>query len=471
MSMGPAPFYDLQALHEAQGAPSDPTGDAVQFDQGAAAPMPQQPTGPFQPTGTAFAQQFAQPPAAPPPMMAQPPPQPGMAPSPPMTPMGPQGPVVTPPPSGDLTANVPDLQARMQQYIDMSKRMYDPLKRQENAWQPSQPSMVARLLTFGLAGLPEYNGAQEAYRRNAVTQQHNAALDVQAMNAARQMMAADATMQMAQARFGMEQMRFSLEALRAQSAETDRRVNDEMRLMQMRAFPYEHQMGPSGGGTPPPPPTSAPGMPAAGDFAPPAPGSPLAETGGAPASPAGPSATPTMQPGELPFDFAQRRKGEIAAQAAKEKEAVTTTASTRTMKEAVPKVLDLVNKVEQNLNAVDAGPLASRVHEFKAGTLGMSDPNWIAYRTNTGLLQTLLMRMHVGARGSEGMIAKFRDLIDQGRQSPENMRAALAEIRDYANSVAGNTTVDTTTAAPPPATPLAPIPALGVEDILKKHGY
>ena len=43
--------------------------------------------------------------------------------------------------------------------------------------------------------------------------------------------------------------------------------------------------------------------------------------------------------------------------------------------------------------------------------------------------------MHVGARGGEYIMKHFEDLIDQGKQDPDNLRAALQEIKTYAQSV------------------------------------
>lgn len=123
---------------------------------------------------------------------------------------------------------------------------------------------------------------------------------------------------------------------------------------------------------------------------------------------------------------------QTAVDAAKQ-QALTNT--TKTMVEAAPKVLHLADRVEQDLSKISAGPFASRYQEFMSGRIGAPNPEFTAYRTNVDLLQTLLMRMHVGARGSEGMLAHFANMINAGTQSPENMRAALQQIRLYAEDV------------------------------------
>jgi hypothetical protein len=54
------------------------------------------------------------------------------------------------------------------------------------------------------------------------------------------------------------------------------------------------------------------------------------------------------------------------------------------------------------------------------------------------------MRMHVGARGGEQMMEHFRTLIDTSKQSPENLKAAIGEIVEYAKSVSGQPSTFTT---------------------------
>lgn len=116
-------------------------------------------------------------------------------------------------------------------------------------------------------------------------------------------------------------------------------------------------------------------------------------------------------------------------------EALTNT--TKTMVEAAPKVLALAERlnslIDQQVQTL--GPAASRWQEFMAGRVGSPNPEFTKLRTDAGLLQTLLMRMHVGSRGGEYIMKHFQDLLDTGRQSPENMKAALEEITQYAHDV------------------------------------
>lgn len=113
------------------------------------------------------------------------------------------------------------------------------------------------------------------------------------------------------------------------------------------------------------------------------------------------------------------------------------TGQTRTMAETAPKVLDLAARagqlIDQQVNGL--GPLAGRWSEFMAGKVGAPNPEFTKLRTDIGLLQTALMRMHVGARGGEQMMEHFRNLIDVAKQDPENLKAALEEITAYAKEV------------------------------------
>lgn len=114
------------------------------------------------------------------------------------------------------------------------------------------------------------------------------------------------------------------------------------------------------------------------------------------------------------------------------------TSATRTMSETAPRVLELATEVRRLVDSQEKslGPAASRWGEFMAGKVGAPSAEFTKLRTTAGLLQTALMRMHVGARGGEQIMEHFKDLIDTSKQSPENLRAALDEIMSYAKQVA-----------------------------------
>jgi hypothetical protein len=117
----------------------------------------------------------------------------------------------------------------------------------------------------------------------------------------------------------------------------------------------------------------------------------------------------------------------------------TPTGPTRSMAEVAPRVIGFVDRINQLIdnNEKQLGPLQGRWNEFKQGKIGLPNQGMAQLRTNLSLLETALMRMHVGARGGEQMMEHFHDMIGGLKQNPENIRAAIGEIRDYAVQVAG----------------------------------
>jgi hypothetical protein len=107
------------------------------------------------------------------------------------------------------------------------------------------------------------------------------------------------------------------------------------------------------------------------------------------------------------------------------------------MIEAAPGVIDLAKKVDALVTKQQQtlGPAASRWNEFMTGKVGAPNADFTKLRTDADLLKTLLMRMHVGARGGEKILERFDNLLQEGTQSPQNLHAALQEIQDYAQQV------------------------------------
>jgi hypothetical protein len=140
------------------------------------------------------------------------------------------------------------------------------------------------------------------------------------------------------------------------------------------------------------------------------------------------------------------------------------TGTTRTMIETAPKVQHLATRVREEVKAQQQqlGPLSGRWNEFMTGKVGAPNPGFAALRTDAGLLQTLLMRMHVGARGGDYMMSHFKELLDTAKQSPENLLSALDEIDAYAKDVANEQVPTVTPAgAPPPNGMPTPPPSSG----------
>jgi len=126
----------------------------------------------------------------------------------------------------------------------------------------------------------------------------------------------------------------------------------------------------------------------------------------------------------------------------------------KAMQQNAPSVLFLSGEARKVVAAEikSLGPMSSRWREFWAGKIGSPDPSFAKLKTNLNLLQTKLSQMHVGATGGIEMVKHFKETIESGKQSPENMMAALDAIDAYANEVkqkkfSGNDEESTT---PPP---------------------
>lgn len=113
------------------------------------------------------------------------------------------------------------------------------------------------------------------------------------------------------------------------------------------------------------------------------------------------------------------------------------TSATRSMIEKAPSVIEFVDKLGPQIDAAvkQLGPGQGRWSDFVVGKVGQKDLGLTRLRTNIQLLTTRLMNMHVGAKGSTEIMDHFKALIDSSKQDPENLKAALGEIRDYAETV------------------------------------
>lgn len=112
------------------------------------------------------------------------------------------------------------------------------------------------------------------------------------------------------------------------------------------------------------------------------------------------------------------------------------TAATKTMAETARKVKKLAAEVDSLVdeNVTQLGPKSGRVSEFLTGRIGMDNPKFNRLRVAAKLLTTLTLRMHMGARGGIGMLNEFKTMFALN-QSPDNLRASLAEVAAYADSL------------------------------------
>ena len=108
----------------------------------------------------------------------------------------------------------------------------------------------------------------------------------------------------------------------------------------------------------------------------------------------------------------------------------------RSMQQSVPSVKHLLAQTRDALERVQTGPVLGRFKNLMTRKVGIKDKNWTDLRTNMDLLATRLMKMHIGARGSDMIMAHFEKLLTSGQQSPENLKSVLDNLDMYADEVA-----------------------------------
>jgi hypothetical protein len=376
------------------------------------------------------------------------------------------------PPEQPMTlgqANEPPGNPFLEQFLQMHQILDQQAQALKQPLQPPQPgpSLLESLGTFGIANLKHIADENTRREQNYVIHQRNLAIDQHTNDMALKATDAQATAAGLAGKANLAQMMAQLRILEFQNKMIDQahrygreQVQDQL---PMPKSPQEARMREAGGYEPDPAHPSKMRLrqnPTTGAWEAPAAGSPMAAALGGDTGTAAPSSGP--KPGESPADYADRRANE-------QKQALPTT-STRTMSEMAPKVLQLADQVEQSMKNIQAGPLKSRAQEFMSGTIGVGNAPFTKYRTDVGLLQTSLMRMHVGARGGQQIMTHFKNLLDSAKQSPENMQAALGEIREYAKSMLpkDSATSPSTLGGTQPTSPTAPT---SLDDLLKKHGY
>jgi hypothetical protein len=111
------------------------------------------------------------------------------------------------------------------------------------------------------------------------------------------------------------------------------------------------------------------------------------------------------------------------------------TASTRQLGETadsiVPKIDQTIKKLDNPKFVANLGPAMGRWNEFLTGKYGSNDPELAQLRATLGLLQTGVMRAHVGARGGEGLLDKFEGLIDGKKMDAATLKGSLTGIREF----------------------------------------
>lgn len=84
------------------------------------------------------------------------------------------------------------------------------------------------------------------------------------------------------------------------------------------------------------------------------------------------------------------------------------------------------------------GPVMSRWNDFLAGKVG-TNPEFGPLKTNLGLLNTAMGRVHGGARGgsSETMMNHFKGMLNSGTMDAATLKADMAVYKDWLTGYAG----------------------------------
>lgn len=107
---------------------------------------------------------------------------------------------------------------------------------------------------------------------------------------------------------------------------------------------------------------------------------------------------------------ATRSRGEVAAQ-------------------TVPAIKDMRAQIEKV--RAQLGPMNGRWNDVWTGKVGANNPEFMKLMADSTLLSSAIVNFHVGARGGKYLTEHFQKLLDQGKQDPDNMLAALDAIEPY----------------------------------------
>lgn len=114
------------------------------------------------------------------------------------------------------------------------------------------------------------------------------------------------------------------------------------------------------------------------------------------------------------------------------------TANTRAMAEKAPNVKFFTDNIRTILDNNEKlfGPLKTNWKDFEAGKLGQKGEDITALRTNADFLNSALVQMHYGQKGGQETAKRFQELYEKAKNNPDNLRAYLNVVSNYADRVA-----------------------------------
>lgn len=118
--------------------------------------------------------------------------------------------------------------------------------------------------------------------------------------------------------------------------------------------------------------------------------------------------------------------------------------ASRTMREMATEVLPHIDRIQAEADELNKlgllGPIASRYREFIAGKIGAGEfaggnaetAKLIGkFRVDAGLLTTAVMKAHIGARGSSGLLDHFSDLLGAEKADISTFTGELSGFKDW----------------------------------------
>lgn len=109
----------------------------------------------------------------------------------------------------------------------------------------------------------------------------------------------------------------------------------------------------------------------------------------------------------------------------------------------IPHVQTLRNTIHEAAQKGFIGPVAGRVYgEFLAGKVGSTgnpdaDRLLGSLRSQNQLMNSAVLRTHMGGRGGQLMMEHFNNMLNTGKQSEAELNGVLDTIKDYMSGYAG----------------------------------
>lgn len=92
----------------------------------------------------------------------------------------------------------------------------------------------------------------------------------------------------------------------------------------------------------------------------------------------------------------------------------------------IPDVINDVDRMKDKL-----GPVMGRWNDFMQGKVGADDPDFAGLRADMTMLSTAVTLAHAQGRMSDSLKDEFGSMLNQPKQSPENIKAVLGRVQTW----------------------------------------